>query len=1070
MGVVYRAWQPSLGRQVALKCLLRSGDPKAEARFAREIRALGRVEHPNLVKVFTSGAEGEQWFYAMELVEGATLAAVCDRLTAGKSSAAGLDLGTWQEALGSACEERRRAEQPPGEAGDKAPPPGRASAGKPAAGRGAVPLGGRDYVRHVVKLVRQVAEAAHALHESGVLHRDIKPGNIMASADGAQAVLMDLGLAQLTDEVEGRLTRTRQFVGTLRYASPQQVLAVGKLDRRSDVYSLGATLWELLTLRPIYGADEQTPTPELMERIQHGEPERLRKYHPGIARDLEAIVRKCLEKEPARRYATAHELAEDLARWERGDVVLAQRLTARYLLGKYLRRYRLRVAAVAGILAATLVGMAVALWQINEARLAALRAQGDAESKSREANRERQNTRAALVQVTRARTRALAARNAERKGRALAYVNQAELFLQRHDLPGAAAYLMQAVTLDPDNAGALARLLDLLEQRSWIRTDGPVVGAAFDAGGDFCTVTRQGRLEWWDRSAGVRLVGPVELGKGVRLVAFSPDRTVLAHTTPDLMVLLRKMPTGQLVASLEHTAPVNAISFSADGKRLVTAAGDWRDELGYAQVWSAADGAPIGARLVHWGRVAQATFSPDGRRVATASWDWTARVWDARTGKPVSGLMQHRGWVSHVRFSQDDGKWLLTSSWDGTVGVWDASSGRRLSGGTLEQASGRPPRRVACADFLPARSGKTLAGSAASAVGLMASPDGLGLFAGTPAMVPRVRWVVACGSLTDQTGFLAVWRREGAGFVRDKEFTYPAPLERVSAPAGYVILAQSVNSAVHLAPSAADPTSREFESKERLTALPMLAQEAMHHRAGLTGFATSTPPGGGSPDDPASQVRVLTFGEDHTARLWQGQRPANFLSFPGTVPAATMPAAPGKRKVLLRTLSRLVGQITELEVAGDGKLRSARRAPEAVGPPEGRVASASWDRGDLPADRLTRYLATHFERASRGHERYASSEWPAGRADRMLDAARRGLDETGQRLLLTPRAASAWAVFANLQAFRGLADLHANRKAEGRGRIREALKLFSALEEKCGNEARNHFAKAVMTAHQAWHG
>ena len=82
MGVVYRAWQPSLGRQVALKCLFRTGDPKAEARFAREIRALGRVEHPNLVKIYTSGTDGDQWFYAMELIEGATLAAVCERLQA----------------------------------------------------------------------------------------------------------------------------------------------------------------------------------------------------------------------------------------------------------------------------------------------------------------------------------------------------------------------------------------------------------------------------------------------------------------------------------------------------------------------------------------------------------------------------------------------------------------------------------------------------------------------------------------------------------------------------------------------------------------------------------------------------------------------------------------------------------------------------------------------------------------------------------------------------------------------------------------------------------------------------
>src|SRR5205807_5479160 len=97
MGVVYRAWQPSLGRQVALKVLLRSGDPKAEARFAREIRVLGRVEHPHLVKIFMSATAGEQWFYAMELVEGATLAAMSDQLTAQHSTAATLDLKTWQE-------------------------------------------------------------------------------------------------------------------------------------------------------------------------------------------------------------------------------------------------------------------------------------------------------------------------------------------------------------------------------------------------------------------------------------------------------------------------------------------------------------------------------------------------------------------------------------------------------------------------------------------------------------------------------------------------------------------------------------------------------------------------------------------------------------------------------------------------------------------------------------------------------------------------------------------------------------------------------------------------------------
>jgi predicted Ser/Thr protein kinase len=237
MGVVYRAWQPALGRQVALKKLQRTGDAKSEARFAREIRALGRVEHPNLVKIYTSGAAGDDWFYAMELIEGAPLSAVCDRLQASNSSVRDVDLASWHSALSTACEEARKAEKA---LRDTAPEPAAATRDKPKTPADTPgQVRGRDYVRHTVELMARVAEAAHALHEAGVIHRDIKPGNVMVTADGSQAVLMDLGLAQLADSEEGRLTRTRQFVGTLRYASPEQVLAVARLDRRSDVYSLG---------------------------------------------------------------------------------------------------------------------------------------------------------------------------------------------------------------------------------------------------------------------------------------------------------------------------------------------------------------------------------------------------------------------------------------------------------------------------------------------------------------------------------------------------------------------------------------------------------------------------------------------------------------------------------------------------------------------------------------------------------------------------------------------------------------------------------------------------------------
>jgi serine/threonine protein kinase len=379
MGIVYRAWQPSLGRHVALKSLLRPGDPKAEARFHREIHALGRVEHPNLVKVYTSGAAADQWFYAMELVDGATLGAVCGKLQTLGSGASDIDLATWHATLSTACQEARAAEKPlSAPSGDE----GRISADRPASATS--PAGGRDYVRHVVELVRQAAEAAHALHEAGVIHRDIKPDNILVTPDGTQAVLMDLGLAQLADDAEGRLTRTRQFVGTLRYASREQILSA-PLDRRTDIYSLGATLWELLTLRLLFGVTDQTPTPQLILDIQNADPQRPRHLNPRVPDDLEAIVLKCLEKDRSRRYATASDLAADLSRWLRGEPVQAQPLTFRYWASKLARRHRGPLAAAAGLLALVASG---AVFEITRSNLA---------------NR---NLKSALTQVAEQKTRA----------------------------------------------------------------------------------------------------------------------------------------------------------------------------------------------------------------------------------------------------------------------------------------------------------------------------------------------------------------------------------------------------------------------------------------------------------------------------------------------------------------------------------------------------------------------------------------------------------------------------------------------------------------------------------------
>src|SRR5262249_5335160 len=154
-------------------------------------------------KVFTAGEDGERWYYAMELVEGATLAAVADRLRARNPDAATVPPGGWQEMLDAAREDARRAEKPLGDVpvNEEGLLPGAASR-RADAYRFAAGGGGRDYVRHVAELIRQVAGAAHALHEAGVTHRDIKPSNIIVTADGTRAILMDLGLAQLADEAE----------------------------------------------------------------------------------------------------------------------------------------------------------------------------------------------------------------------------------------------------------------------------------------------------------------------------------------------------------------------------------------------------------------------------------------------------------------------------------------------------------------------------------------------------------------------------------------------------------------------------------------------------------------------------------------------------------------------------------------------------------------------------------------------------------------------------------------------------------------------------------------------------
>jgi serine/threonine protein kinase len=282
MSVVYLARDEVLDRPVALKVARAplAGGERARERFRREVRAASSVRHPCLVPIHDAGEEDGRPWLAMEHIEGATLAEVVDRLRALGRPPGTLESADFARAVGSTG---------PGERGS---------------------AWGRTYVESVCRIVVDVADAMQALHDAGILHRDVKPANILVRPDG-RALLFDLGLAHL-DELPA-LTRTGEFAGTPAYVAPEQVVhGAAKAEVASDVYSLGVTLYELLTLRRPF---EAASAVELWRSITRDEPPLPRRFHASLARDLETICLATLEKDPRRRFASASAFAADLRRF-----------------------------------------------------------------------------------------------------------------------------------------------------------------------------------------------------------------------------------------------------------------------------------------------------------------------------------------------------------------------------------------------------------------------------------------------------------------------------------------------------------------------------------------------------------------------------------------------------------------------------------------------------------------------------------------------------------------------------------------------------------------------------------
>jgi serine/threonine protein kinase len=371
MGEVYEAVEEPLGRRVAVKTIRRSQPTNASLlrRLDRERRTLARLHHTNIVPIFATGCEADLLYFAMPYLSGASLGQVIKTARSRESSGDGLTSSSFEELLQEAHSQSQPASEEPevsaAEQPRPAPPIGTGSVavgspeGPSSSTRGPVPhLLSRTYIRSVVRVMAAVAEGVHHAHEAGVIHRDLKPSNIMVET-GGHAWVLDFGLAALKETshagpvafasapqgAESDASLTAGPLGTPPYMAPEQHGDGTQADIRSDVWGLGVTLYELLTLRRAFPSGQA---------VLDSEPIPPRQHNPTLDRDLEAIVFKALRKDPDHRYSTSLALADDLNRWLRHEPTAARPARSARRLALWARRNPGWAAAIAVALLAVI--------------------------------------------------------------------------------------------------------------------------------------------------------------------------------------------------------------------------------------------------------------------------------------------------------------------------------------------------------------------------------------------------------------------------------------------------------------------------------------------------------------------------------------------------------------------------------------------------------------------------------------------------------------------------------------------------------------------------------------------
>ncbi|MBN2594233.1 MAG: protein kinase [Sedimentisphaerales bacterium] len=644
MGLVYLAEQKEpVKRRVALKIIKPGMDSRQViARFEAERQALAMLDHPNIAHVFDAGTtEAGRPYFVMEYVKGMSITSYCD-----------------QRKLN---------------------------------------------IEQRLRLFEQVCEAIHHAHQKGIIHRDIKPSNILVSVHGDRALpkIIDFGIAKAaasTFTEKTMFTFQGQVLGTPEYMSPEQVdLAVQDIDTRSDIYSLGVVLYELLAgVLPFERESlghlgfeevqrtirEQEPASPSIRLTRLGEQAKTIAASRGtqvialarrLHRELEWIPLKAMRKDRCRRYRSASEMADDIRNYLTGLPLIAGPETAVYRVKKFVHKHAGSVATVVLVAAAIILGFIVSTAMY-------LRAE-DARQKEVVARTEAEQARQKEFV---ARTRAEQAEEiAEQKAEELRrshYVNDIQLagfkYSERNisrvrELLNACPNDLRGWEWDRLNYISDQSSMTLRGHSGWvgcaaISPDGKLIAS----GGQ-----TDHTIKIWNIMTGKEFIAIPEAHTDIiRCVSFSPDGKRLVSGSNDRTVKVWDVQTGREVMTLRgYPENVYDARFSPDGK-LIVCAGGWQGNI---IVWDEETGEMLKTLTGHTGEVWSLAFSPDGKRIVSGSRDRTIKVWDVETGAEMITIRGHQDGVDAVEFSPD-GKCIISGSQDGTIKVWDVLSGAEL--------------------------------------------------------------------------------------------------------------------------------------------------------------------------------------------------------------------------------------------------------------------------------------------------------------------------------------------------------------------------------------------------------